>query len=157
MPALAMKTAHSPSKEYPPGTYQLVIRDENLDAIISFSTVIVPPEGGALDVGDVSAPAWFGTLEGTVFLDLDQDGFRDPNEMGVRNQAVNLRFRDGTIYQFTETDPMGEYEFGEVFPFFKWLVVEVDFARFKATGMTLVVDYGGEIPPGDGWDMPFKG
>ena len=32
-----------------------------------------------------------------------------------------------------------------MFPFFKWLVVEVDFARFKAVSMTTAVDYGGVI------------
>ena len=144
-------------EEVPPGTYQLVIWDENLDAIISFSTVIVPPEGGVLDLGDVFAPAWFGTLEGSVFLDLNENGFRDPDEVGIRNQAVVIRFRDGTVYQVTETDPYGNYEFKEVFPFFKWLVIEVDFARFKATGMTSIVDYGGEIPPDNDWDMPSRG
>jgi len=60
-------------------------------------------------------------------------------------QAINLRFRDGTIYQATATDPAGNYELGEVFPFFKWLVPEVDYLRFKATGMTTAVDYGGAI------------
>lgn len=43
-----------------------------------------------------------------------------------------------------------------MFPFFKWLVLEVDFLRYKDTGMTAVVDYGGEIPPDDGWDMPSR-
>ncbi|MHC4387065.1 MAG: SdrD B-like domain-containing protein, partial [Planctomycetota bacterium] len=140
----------------PPGVYQLVIWDENLDAIISFSTVTMRRWGGLLELGDVLAPAWFGALEGTVFMDLNENGFQDPDETGIRDQAVNIRFRDGTIYQATATDPFGNYEFAEVFPFFKWLVVEVDFARFKATGMTSIVDYGGEIPDANGWDMPSR-
>ena len=45
----------------------------------------------------------------------------------------------------------------EVFPFFKWLIAEVDFARFKPTGMTAVVDEGGAIPPDNGWTMPSEG
>ncbi|MHC4616857.1 MAG: multicopper oxidase domain-containing protein [Planctomycetota bacterium] len=141
----------------PPGTYELVTWDLDLDSLFGFNVVTVPPtDGVVVDLNDVLAFRWFGTLEGSVFLDLDQDGFRDPNEMGVRNQAVNIRFRDGTVYQATETDPFGDYEFGEVFPFFKWLVAEVDFARFKATGMTAVVDYGGQIPDANGWDMPSR-
>ncbi len=35
--------------------------------------------------------------------------------------------------------------FDEVFPFFNWLVAEVDFTRFKATGVTIAVDGGGAI------------
>ena len=67
---------------------------------------------------------------------------------------MNLRFRDGSIYQSIATDPQGVAEFNEVFPFFNWLVAEVDFARFKATGATVVVDNGGPVPPHNGWTMP---
>jgi FtsP/CotA-like multicopper oxidase with cupredoxin domain len=142
----------------PPGTYQLVTWDLDLDSIFGFNVVTVPPVNDVVvDLNDVLAFRWFGTLEGSVFVDVNENGFRDPDEMGIRNQAVNIRFRDGTIYQFTETDPMGNYEFAEVFPFFKWLVVEIDFARYKATGMTSIVDYGGEIPPDNGWVMPSRG
>ena len=68
---------------------------------------------------------------------------------------VNLRFRDGSIYQDHGHRPTGEYGFPEVFPFFKWLVAEVDFARYKATGMTTAVDYGGAIPAGQRLDYTF--
>jgi hypothetical protein len=82
-----------------------------------------------------------------VFYDADGDGRQgDPSvEPGISDQAVNLRFRDGSIYQANGTGADGSYSFGEVFPFFKWLVPEVDFARLKATGMTTAIDYGGEI------------
>ena len=40
----------------------------------------------------------------------------------------------------------GDYDLVEVFPFFNWMVAEVDFARFKATGATFVVDAGGPVP-----------
>jgi hypothetical protein len=106
-----------------------------------------------VNLGDVLAYRWFGTLQGTVFYDENENGYRDPAEVGIPsqtgslNQVLNLRFRDGTIYQTTVTDPLGEYEFAEVFPFFKWLVAEVGFTNFKATGMTAVVDEGGAVPP----------
>lgn len=141
----------------PPGTYELVTWDENLDALFGFNQVTVPAGGGPIDLGNVLSFRWFGKLEGRVFLDTDEDGFPDSNEMGIGRQAVNLRFRNGTIYQLNETDPMGMYAFEEVFPFFKWLVVEVDFARFKATGLTALVDRGGEIPADAGWNMPSRG
>ena len=46
-----------------------------------------------------------------------------------RAATVNLRWRDGTIYQSFPTDSEGFAPFDEVFPFFSWLVAEVDFAR----------------------------
>ena len=32
----------------------------------------------------------------------------------------------------------------------------MDFARYKATGATIIVDAGGEILPDDGWDWPSR-
>jgi large repetitive protein len=136
----------------PPGTYQLVTWDKPLDALFGFNTVVVGNQN--LDLGKVLSFRWFGTLEGSVFYDANQNGFRDPGEMPMENQNINIRFRDGSIYQFQPTDAFGEYSFAEVFPFFKWLVAEVDFTRYKATGMTTVVDDGGPIQPHNGWIMP---
>lgn len=138
----------------PPGTYQLVTWDTFLDTLFGFHTVTVPPgpngTGGDVTLGDVLTFRWFGTLNCNVFYDADEDGFRDPGEPGIPEQNVNIRFRDGTIYQAFPTDTEGFVHFDEVFPFFKWLVVEIDYGRFKATGMTTAVDYGGPIP-GPGW------
>jgi hypothetical protein len=131
----------------PPGTYQLVSWDAPLDSLFNFNTVTVPAGGGTVNLGNVLIFRWFGTLKGNVFYDTNQNAMRDPGEVGLMSQNLNLRFRDGSIYQFTPTDPAGNYEFAEVFPFFKWLVAEVDFARFKATGMTTVVDNGGPLQP----------
>ncbi|MGQ9857431.1 MAG: hypothetical protein ACUVS3_01930 [Thermodesulfobacteriota bacterium] len=140
----------------PPGTYQLVVWDTPLDQIFGFQTVTVPDTGGTVDMGDVLVNAWFGRLQGTIFHDLDEDGFRDPGEPGVLEQAVNLRFRDGRLYQSTLSGSDGSDEFKEIFPWFRWMVAEVDFLRYKATGATIVVDDGGEIPPDSGWEMPSE-
>jgi hypothetical protein len=152
----------------PPGTHQIVIWDKYLDSIFNFSTVIVPDVPNVIvDVGDIIAPQWFGYLEGYIFLDSlsgtnpytsqpfgPRNAFMDDGEAGIANLDVLLRFRDGTVYQVATTDLTGYYIFEEVFPWFKFLVAEVDFARFFATGMTTVVDAGGTIPPDDGWNMP---
>ena len=134
----------------PPGDYQIVTWDTPLDSLFGTHTVTVPPgtsgTGDAVDVGDLLTMRWFGTLEGTVFYDTNENGIQDPGEAGISQQAVNLRFRDGSVYQATASGGDGKYSLREVFPFFKWLVAEVDFARFKATGMTTAVDYGGAIP-----------
>ncbi|HAD03386.1 MAG: hypothetical protein A2091_00790 [Desulfuromonadales bacterium GWD2_61_12] len=155
----------------PPGSYQLVTWDAPLQALFGFNAVTVPavaaPTGDAVALGNVLSFRWFGTYEGSVFLDHDQDGFRDPcvtpacndplvDEIGLPEQVVNIRFRDGTLYQTQPTDVFGGFELSGVFPFFKWLVTEVDFARYKATGMTAVVDDGGEVLPDNGWAMPSR-
>ncbi|TAN39646.1 MAG: hypothetical protein EPN25_10740 [Nitrospirae bacterium] len=141
----------------PAGTYQLVTWDKPLDALFGFNTVTVPAGGGAVNLGKVFSFRWFGTFEGSVFFDANQNGFRDAGEAGIMEQNINIRFRDGSVYQAQPTDISGEYSFSEVFPFFKWLVTEVDFARYKATGMTAAVDYGGAIPAENGWITPSFG
>ncbi|MBU6435916.1 MAG: hypothetical protein KGQ77_00190 [Betaproteobacteria bacterium] len=77
----------------------------------------------------------------------------DAGERGIPGQVLNLRFRDGSIYQSVKTDDYGDFEFAELFPFFNWLVAEVDFTRFKATGATVVVDDGGPVDPTNPWSF----
>lgn len=138
----------------PDGDYQLVVWDANLDIIIAFRTVTITG-GAAVDLGEVPVFAWFGRTETKVFYDANENGFRDDNELDVLpEQATGFRFRNGTPYIGFPTDNSGEAPYDEVFPFFHWLVAEVDFARYKATGVTYVVDDGGEIPADNGWNMP---
>jgi hypothetical protein len=152
----------------PPGTYQLVTWDKPLDNLFGFQTVTVPPgpsgTGATVNLGDVLIFRWFAALEGSVFWDdgggnpaKALNGFQDPGEQGVENWVLNLRFRDGRLYQTTITDTSGEYAFSQVFPFFKWLVAEVDYARYRPTGFTAVVDAGGAFGPDQGWDYPSRG
>ncbi|MET0166739.1 MAG: hypothetical protein ABW318_17255, partial [Vicinamibacterales bacterium] len=133
-----------------PGTYQLVVWDVQLLHIISFNTVIVNADGtcnanGDCNIGHIVTPMWFAQHEHNVFADLNSNGVRDDGEPGIPEQNVNLRFRDGTIYKAFPTDTVGFVPFQAVFPFFHWQVVEVDFLRFKATGVTVVNDDGGAV------------
>ena len=139
----------------PPGNYQLAIWDKNLDVVFATAAVTVNPGGhcGPGDIyancnlGDVAVFDWFGHLQGKVFYDTNQNGMMDTGEVGLQGRTVNLRWRDGSIYLSGSTGADGSYHIAEVFPFFNWLVAEVDFANLKATGMTAVVDAGGAIPP----------
>lgn len=151
----------------PPGTYELVSWDEPLLNLFNTNTVTVPAgpggTGDTVALGDVLIFHWFGNYAGSVFLDngggdptLANNGFPDPGEPGLPDVTVNIRFRDGTIYQTTVTDPFGQFEFAEVFPFFKWLIAEVDYARLKPTGATSVIDFGGEVLPDNGWIWPSR-
>jgi hypothetical protein len=148
----------------PPGTYQLVAWDLPLDYIFYFTTFIVQP-GTPVDLTDqVFMNAWFGNIKGTVFYDKNQNGYRDcvtpacdnaaaGDEVGVNSQIINLRWRDGSIYQFTKTLLNGDYSLNEVFPLFRNYIIEVDYARLKATGATIYVDDGGIVNP----NPPFDG
>ncbi|HEY9198554.1 MAG TPA: hypothetical protein VIR60_04240, partial [Gammaproteobacteria bacterium] len=146
----------------PPGDYSLVIWDQFLDNIIATTPVVVDASGncngGSCVLGDVPVFAWFNRLFNYVFYDADQDGFPDDDELnpdpagdpalwGINEQNINIRFRDGSIYQAFPTDLQGFVPFDEIFPFFKWLIAEVDFGRFRATGATIVTDAGGPVPP----------
>ncbi len=136
----------------PAGDYQLAIWDDALDQIFAFYSVTVPPGGGLVDLATIPVFQWFTRQEHYVFNDLNGDGFRDPGETGIPNQAVNIRWRDGTIFQSAPTDGEGFVPFDEIFPFLAWQISEVDFASaLKATGATVTVDNGGPIPWGDPW------
>ncbi len=130
----------------PDGTYNLVIWDRALDMVWATQSVLVE-NGASVNMGDVGVFDWFAHLRGSVFADLNENGRRDANERGIFS-AINLRWRDGTVYDAGPTELNGDYEFAEVFPFFSWLVAEVDFAAsLKATGMTAWADHGGPVHP----------
>jgi hypothetical protein len=137
----------------PPGNYQLVIWDRNLDVVFASMGVTVNednscgPNGGPCDLGPVGVFDWFGRLMGNVFWDTNADGFQDPGEDGLANQQVLLRWRDGTIYGAAGTNSEGFYNLPEVFPFFNWLVAEVALppTAWFPTGATMVADAGGPV------------
>jgi len=145
----------------PPGSYQLVIWDDYLDLIFAFLGFTVNPNGtcsspsGSCDFGNIPVFQWFARHQHYVFNDLNENGFWDVGEAPMDGQIVNLRWRDGTVYQSVGTDGEGYAPFDEIFPFFSWLVAEVDFTRYKATGVTVVADAGGPINPAD--PLSFEG
>ncbi len=138
----------------PPGEYQLVVWDDNLDLVFAQTRVTVDGTGDVI-LGDVPVFQWFTRLENWVYEDLDGNGYFNDGDAPIPEQAILLRFRDGTIYQELPTDGEGFSPFDQVFPFFNWLVAEVDFGRFKATGATITVDDGGAIPTLPGLDWTF--
>ncbi|NTV94766.1 MAG: hypothetical protein HGA75_05045 [Thiobacillus sp.] len=142
----------------PAGDWELVVWDEALDAIIATATITVTPAeaaAGTKALGDVPVFSWFAKYEGRVFFDGNGNGFPDEAPLtGIADQALNIRFRDGSIYQSTLTKKDGTFSFNEVFPFFNWMIAEVDYGRFKATGATITVDAGGPVPAHNGWTTP---
>jgi parallel beta-helix repeat protein len=128
----------------PDGTYQIVVWDDYLDQIIAYQTVTVAGSDVAL-AAPIAVNAWFTRTEHNVFLDANKNGVRDPGEQPLPEQAINLRWRDGTVNQSFPTDMEGFVPFDQTFPFFSWQVLEVDYTRFKPTGVTVTVDAGGDV------------
>ncbi len=139
----------------PPGSYQLVVWDDPLDIIFASKPVTVT-DAGDVDLGTIPVFNWFARVQNQIFADPNENGFRDPGEEGISDQVCNLRFRDGSIYASATTDPNGFLEFHETFPFFNWLIAEVDYTRFKPTGATVIVDNGGPVLPDAGWNYPSR-
>lgn len=142
----------------PPGSYQLASWDRPLDLLIGSTPVTVTTDGETVDMGDVLCLRWHAWLKGSVFYDTNENGFRDDGEVGMKDQALNIRFRDGSVMQSTTTDDKGDYFFREIPVIFAWYVAEVNYDRFKPTGITTVSDAGGgPILPGNGWIYPSFG
>jgi len=133
----------------PPGNYQLAIWDKNLDYIFGTKNITVGADGkcngNSCNLLDVPVYAWFARLEQYVFHDANENGIWDTGEEPLPEQGTAIRWRDGTVYQGFPTDLGGAAPYDEVFPFFSWLVAEVEFGRFKATGATMVTDAGGPV------------
>ena len=146
----------------PPGDYQLAIWDDALDVIFATKGVTVNADGtcssgggASCDLADIPVFQWFTRQHHFVFADLNGNGFRDAGEEGIPDQNINIRWRDGTVNQAAPTDGEGFVPFDETFPFFAWQVAEVDYLRWKPTGVTVTVDNGGPIDlanPGVSWD-----
>lgn len=136
---------------FAPGLYQLVVWDKFLHVIIGFQTVEIVDANidlGALPDGGVQGKMWFNELTQNVYFDSNENAVWDAGELPLLEQATLLRFRDGTEYQAFPTDGAGSAPYESIFPWFHWLVTEVDFARFKATGVTVVNDLGGAVVDG---------
>ncbi|MBS1212943.1 MAG: hypothetical protein H6R26_1560, partial [Proteobacteria bacterium] len=144
----------------PDGNYQLGIFDNNLDLIFAFKGVTITNSAcntpsGLCNLGDVPVFQWFTRQEHWVFNDVNGNGVWEPlgsdgvisndDEGPLPEVPLNLRWRDGTVYQTNVTDFEGAYAFDQVFPFFAWQVAEVGFTRMQATGVTVVVDNGGPV------------
>ena len=134
----------------PAGTYQMVIWDGPQDYIISFRTVTVTGDEVApiemtdptAGPGEIGIPRWFGWIQGSVFLDGNENGVRDPGEPGLPGVDLDTRFRDGTIQYATFADTSGNYSFDEVFELEKFAIAEVGYGRWKATGATWTDEFG---------------
>ena len=126
-------------RNVPDGTYQLTMWDDNQDYILW--SVNVDVSGGALtDVGPELLVGWFTHIHGSVFVDTNANGKRDPGEQGVPGFALTVRERDNTLMdQATNTattNDSGAYDIAETYPMGKILVLEAFNTRYQTTGIS---------------------
>ncbi|HSN54304.1 MAG TPA: hypothetical protein VLT32_06510, partial [Candidatus Sulfomarinibacteraceae bacterium] len=145
----------------PDGSYQLVVWDSALDLIFgsygfTITGGVCNTPSGSCNLNEVPVFQWFHRQEHRAFDDINANGMWDAGEgAAALETGFNLRWRDGTIYQGNVSDGAGAFAFDQVFPFFSWLVAEVDFVRNQATGVTVVVDNGGPVPASVFGPAPF--
>jgi hypothetical protein len=127
----------------PDGDYQLTLWDAPQETILDSFNVTVRG-GKKVDIGNKILVGWFNEVRGSVFLDVNGNGKRDPGETGVPRFPVAVKERDNTLMDqgtnTATTDNNGNYDIKQAYPMAKWLVLEAFNTRYKTTGITYQAD-----------------
>jgi uncharacterized repeat protein (TIGR01451 family) len=125
------------------GDYTVAFWDQTQNyilAVMQYSVV----SGQTTDAGDVLLPGWFTDLQGSVFVDTNANGVRDPSEHGVPDFGVTIRTRGNSLQDqgaaTALTDDKGDFDLGQGYPLGQFLVFEAYNPRFKTTGITYHTD-----------------
>jgi hypothetical protein len=134
----------------PTGNLRVTVFDQWNDLLVDgLSTPIkaaaTGPGSSAANRLEIPVTQWRTNLYGRVFLDQNGDGVSQESEPGLPLVPYNIRYRDGSYAGFNNTDLAGYAGFNEVFPFLNWLVVDIDSARYKLSGVHVVYDAGGPV------------
>ena len=134
----------------PLGNLRVTVFDQWNDLLVDgLSTPIkaasAGPGSSAATPLEIPVTQWRTNLYGRVFLDQNGDGVSQDSEPGLPLVPYNIRYRDGSYTGFNNTDMSGYAGFNEVFPFLNWLVVDIDSARYKLSGVHVVYDTGGPV------------
>ena len=125
--------------DVPDGTYQLTVWDFDQDLIIDSFNVTVA--GADVNVGQKGLVGWWTEITGSVFVDRNGNGVRDPGENGVPQFLVAFKERDNSTWDqginSVTTDANGNYVIREAYPVTKWSVLEAFNTRYKTTGITV--------------------
>lgn len=142
----------------PAGNYQVTYWDNQLSYILDFVQATVQA-GQTADVGIRTMTNWYTPLSGYVFHDYNGNGKMDPDEPGVPNYPVTLKYRNNaTIDRMTTlvtTDPTGYYHIERAYPMGSWMVLEAYTSNYRTTGVTYQVWNQSEPTTilGDGVDL----
>jgi hypothetical protein len=128
----------------PQGVFKISVFDQwndiMLDGLVGTVTI-----DSSSDTRSFPVTQWRTNLFTRTFVDTNGDHVSQDAEPGLALVNTNIRYRDGSIGFFNNTDLNGFAGFNEVFPFMNWLVVETSSTRFKPTGVHTVYDAGGPV------------
>jgi IPT/TIG domain-containing protein len=127
----------------PPGNYEMAVWDQNQDFLVETGQLTIRA-GEVTDLGVYYLAHWFAIVEGTVFVDTNANGKRDPGEQGLAQQELTLRSRDNSLQDqgtaVAITNGQGNYLFREAYPLGQWVVLESYNDRYYTTGITMQTD-----------------
>ena len=131
----------------PPSRYSISMWDEKQNLLLGITTVVVG-ENEVVDIGEFALPHWFSRVEGTVFVDTNEDGIQNNGETGLQGYGLVLKSRDNAVVdagsKFATTDSQGHYLFEQVYPYGYFTVLEAYSDLFMTTGVTYKTDNGPE-------------
>lgn len=126
----------------PDGSYLLTAWDGPQQYLLDFYNVTV--SGGNVNMGDLFLTGWFAHFYGSVFIDVNENGKRDPDEKGLPGQAITIRSRGNNLVQHgatgATTNNDGYYDIDQAYPFTAWQIMEVYNDRYYTTGITYQAD-----------------
>jgi len=79
----------------------ITLTPDNPDQTVNFGVLTTPS----------TASTGFGTIEGTVWVDSNNNTIKDSNETGLPDVVVNITTTNGTVVATTTTDQYGYYSF----------------------------------------------
>ncbi|MEO8229475.1 MAG: SdrD B-like domain-containing protein [Chloroflexota bacterium] len=131
----------------PPSTYSVSMWDFDQNLLLGITTAVVD-DNQVVDLGEFALPHWFAKLEGTVFVDTNQDGKQNNGEAGLAGYGLAIKSRDNSIVdqgaKLATTDSNGHYVFEQVYPYGYFTVLEAYNDLFMTTGVTYKTDNGPE-------------
>ena len=146
------RTASSSSPAFPTGNLKVTVFDQWNDLLVDGLSTPIKVDGAAATGSSDRATAWkFRSRSGAPTSTAAYSSTRTAtacrrmSEPGLPLVPYNIRYRDGSYFGFNNTDLAGYAGFNEVFPFLNWLVVDIDSARYKLTGVHVVYDAGGPV------------
>ena len=132
----------------PAGSYQLTVWDFEQEYILDSFNVTVNPTDTTVDIGQKGIVGWYADIRGTVFVDSNGNGKRDPGEQGVPGFPIAVKYRDNSALDAGQNATTtvgngpntGAYDVTEGYPISKWFVLEFFNTRYKTTGITVQAD-----------------
>ncbi|MCI0520541.1 MAG: IPT/TIG domain-containing protein [Chloroflexi bacterium] len=126
----------------PDGDYFLSWWDDPNLYLLDWMQVSVR-NGQVVDMGVLFLTGWFTYVDGHVFIDDNENGKKDPEELGIIEFPVLTRRREnsemdrGAVLAVTKGG--GYYQMENVYPLNQWIILEAYMDAYYTTGVTYKV------------------